>query len=62
MFEFEGEVYWRAESTVNGDDRSKCSGKVILHEFNQEDDELQTDITCNSDSDWGNGVRRAVQT
>ena len=34
MFEFEGELYWRAKSTKPGDDRSSCQGKIKFHEFN----------------------------
>ena len=40
MFEFEGELYWKAKCTKAGDDRSECQGKLKLFEFNQEDDEL----------------------
>ena len=61
MFEFEGEVYWRAKSTKDGDDRSSCQGKIKFHEFNQEDDEIQTDVTCGTESNWADDVRRAVQ-
>ncbi len=31
-----------------------------MHEFNQEDDELQTDVTCGTEGDWADNVRRAV--
>ena len=62
MFEFEGEVYWRAKSTKPDDERSTCSGKIKIHEFNQEDDEVQTDVTCNTDSNWASAVRRVIQT
>ena len=40
MFEFEGELYWKAKSTKPGDERTVCQGKLKLFEFNQEDDEL----------------------
>lgn len=40
MFEFEAELYFRARSTVPGDDRTSVQGKIKIHEFNQEDDEL----------------------
>ena len=53
MFEFEGEIYWKAKSTQLGDnERSTCQGKIKVHEFNQEDDELQTDVTCGTDTQW----------
>jgi len=38
MFEFEGEVYWKAQKL--DDERSTCQGKIKIHEFNQEDDEI----------------------
>ena len=62
MFEMEGELYWRAKSTRPGDEHSTCQGKIKMHEFNQEDDELQTDVTCGIETSWADGVRRAVQT
>ena len=34
MYEFEGELYWRATSTAEDDDRSKCQGKLKFFEFN----------------------------
>lgn len=46
MFEFEGELYWRAKSIAADDDRSKCQGKLKFYEFNQTDDELSVEITC----------------
>ena len=60
MFEFEGEVYWRAKSTKADDDRSSCQGKIKLFEFNQEDDELSTEVTCGSETQWANAVKRIV--
>ena len=62
MFEFEGEVYWRAKSTKEGDDRSKCKGKLKFYEFNQTDDELSVEITCGSESNFADGVKRTVRT
>ena len=61
MFEFEGELYWKAKSTRAGDERSTCQGKIKMHEFNQEDDEIQVDVSCGADNSWADGVRRAVQ-
>ena len=62
MFEFEGELYWRAKCTKPNDPHSTCQGKIKFHEFNQEDDELQTDVTCGQEGDWADNVRRAVQS
>ena len=62
MFEFEGELYWRARATKAHDTHSTCQGKIKMHEFNQEDDELSVDVTCGADGDWADGVRQAVRT
>jgi len=34
MFEFEGELYWRAKCTKPNDPHSTCQGKIKFHEFN----------------------------
>jgi len=60
MFEFEGEVYWRAKSTKENDTRSTCQGKIKMFEFNQEDDEISTEVSCGTETDWANAVRRIV--
>lgn len=46
MFEFEGELYWRAKCTKENDSDASCEGKVKIYEFNQEDDELEVLVTC----------------
>lgn len=61
MFEFEGELYWKAKSTKAGDDRSNCMGKIKFYEFNQEDDELSTEVTCEAEGNWADGVKRALR-
>ena len=61
MFEYEGELYWRAKCTKAHDTHSTCQGKIKMHEFNQEDDELQVEVTCGKEGSWADGVRRAVQ-
>ena len=61
MFEFEGELYWRATSTSAEDGRSKCQGKLKFHEFNQEDDEINTDLTCGASTPFAEGVKTAVR-
>ena len=43
LFEFELELYFDAVKTT--DPETKCKGKVKVHEFNQDDDELVLDIT-----------------
>lgn len=62
MFEFEGELYWKAKANKAHDTHSTCQGKIKIHEFNQEDDELQVDVTCGADGAWAEGVQRAVKT
>ena len=61
MFEFEGELYWKAKANKASDTHSVCQGKIKLHEFNQEDDEIQVDITCGTEGSWADGVKRAVK-
>ena len=63
MYEFEGEVYWKAICTKDNDDRSQCQGKLKVHEFNQEDDEddFSTDVTCEKSNPWVDGVKTAVR-
>ena len=63
MFEFEGELYWRARATKEHDTHSTCQGKIKFHEFNQEDDEIAIeDVTCGTESNWADGVKQAVRT
>lgn len=62
MFEFEGEIYWRAKSTSANDDRSQCQGKLKFYEFNQTDDELSVEVTCEATSQFADGVKRSCRT
>lgn len=62
MFEFEGELYWKSKCTKANDTHSTCQGKIKIYEFNQEDDELQVDVTCGGEGNWADGVKRAVKT
>lgn len=55
MFEFEGELYFKANHLT--DDRQDVMGKLKLHEFNQEDDEIQVEITCEKTGMWADGVK-----
>jgi len=63
MFEFEGELYWRAKSTKAGDEwkDQKCQGKVKLYEFNHEDEEINVEVTCEQPGSWEDGVRNAIR-
>jgi len=55
MFEFEGELYFKA--THKTDDRQDVMGRIKLYEFNQEDDEIMTELTCEKDTPWAQGVK-----
>lgn len=61
MFEFECELYWKARANKEHDTHSTCQGKIKIHEFNQEDDELQVEVTCGTEGAWAEGVSRAVK-
>jgi len=43
LYEFELELYF--DACKIGNDAQKCKGKLKVHEFNQDDDELTIDIT-----------------
>jgi hypothetical protein len=59
MFEFEGELYFKAKNLQ--DERTDCSGKLKFFEINQEDDEIQVDITCEKPGPWVDGVKKALK-
>ena len=55
MYEFEGEIYFKAQNTQ--DERQDCMGRIKLFEFNQEDDEIQTELTCEKSTTWADKVK-----
>ena len=59
MFEFEGELYFKAKNLQ--DERTDCSGKIKFFEINQEDDEIQVEITCEKTGPWVDGVKKALK-
>ena len=63
LWEFEGELYWRAKGTKEGEAWKdlKCQGKLKMHEFNYEDDEIAVEVTCEQPGAWEDGVRQAVR-
>ena len=63
MFEFEGELYWKAANTKAGEEwkAQSCKGKIKLHEFNHEDDEINVEVTCEQPGAWEDGVKQAVR-
>lgn len=61
MFEFEGELYWRAKSISSEDGRSEVSGKIKMHEFNQEDEDISTEVSCEASTPFADGVKRVLR-
>lgn len=63
MYEFEGELYWRAKNTKVGDEwkEQTCKGKLKFFEFNHEDDEINVEVTCEQPGVWEDGVKSAVR-
>ena len=59
MFEFEGEVYFKA--THKTDERQDVMGRLKLHEFNKEDDEIQAEHTCEKNTSWAEGVKKFMR-
>lgn len=43
LYDFECEIYFDAKNTA--DQSVECKGRVKIHEFNQDDEELSFDIT-----------------
>lgn len=55
MYEFEGELYWKAQHTE--DDRQDVMGRIKLFEFCQNDDEITTELFCEKSTDWAEQVK-----
>lgn len=58
LYDFEIEVYFDAKN-VN-DEAINCKGKIKFHEFNQDDDELAADITCEQATDFAAAVKKIL--
>jgi activator of HSP90 ATPase len=58
LFEFELELYFDAVKTTDPD--TKCKGKVKVHEFNQDDDELVLDVTQEKDEPFVLEVKKIL--
>jgi len=59
MYEFEGELYWKAQHTE--DDRVDVMGRIKLFEFCQNDDEISTELFCEKATEWAEGVKRFMR-
>jgi len=58
LFEFELEIYFDAVSTT--DPSTKCKGKMKVHEFNQDDDELSLEVTQEKPGDFVSAVKKIL--
>ena len=58
LFDFELEIYFDAKSVA--DPSETCKGKVKVHEFNQDDDEVNMDITQEKSSDFVSKVKKIL--
>lgn len=63
MYEYEGELYWRANNTNKDGPNAveTCTGKIKIHEFNQEDDELSTEVSTEMGGKWVDDVKRSLR-
>ena len=43
------------------DESINCKGRVKFHEFNQDDDELSSEITCEQSTDFALGVKKILK-
>lgn len=58
MYDFELEVYFDAKRV--SDPSKECKGKIKVHEFNQDDDEINLDITQETQSDFVSTVKKIL--
>ena len=58
LYDFEIELYFDAKKI--GDEETNCKGKIKFHEFNQDDDELTGEITCEKQSDFISQVKKIL--
>ena len=59
-YEFECELYFKANHLT--DDRTDLMGLMKVHEFNQEDDEVSVEITCEKSGEWADRVRKVIKS
>jgi len=58
LYDFEMELYFDAIKV--SDPNVSCKGKVKIHEFNQDDDELTIDFNCDDKQDFVPDVKRII--
>jgi len=59
MYEFESEIYFKAQHKE--DERQNVMGRIKLFEFNQDDDEIQTELNCDKQSTWADKVKQFMR-
>ena len=58
LYDFEVEIYFTAELVA--DPSQSCKGRVKVHEFNQDDDEINLEITQETQSDFVSQVKKIL--
>lgn len=58
LYDFEVEIYFDAKS--DADPNETCKGRVKVHEFNQDDDELNMEIIQETQSDFVSKVKKIL--
>ncbi len=61
LFEFKLEIYFEAIPTVDIGEE-KAMGRVLVDEFNQDDDDLNVDVVCERPSEFVSQVRAFLKT
>ena len=60
LYDFEVEIYFDAKDL--DDEAVTCKGTIKFHEFNQDDDELSSDITCETPSEFVTKVKKILNS
>lgn len=58
LYDFELEIYFTGEKV--DDPSQQCKGRIKVHEFNQDDDEINLDITQETQSDFVSQVKKIL--
>lgn len=58
LYDFEVEIYFDAKS--DDDPTQNCKGRVKIHEFNQDDDEINLEIIQETQSDFVSKVKKII--
>lgn len=60
LFEFVIEMYFKAEHAT--DKETSCMGTIKVHEFNQDDDDIDIDVTCEKQMDFITEVKKVLSS